>query len=211
MILDHVVGIFTHPSSEWLAISLDKRSRFYEYINNVPFLALVPAVCYFIGTTQIGWRSGSEETLTYLSANSALRLSILSYTSAMLGIWIFGEFIHWLHRKYCQGSFNPHHSMALAIYVVTPVYLAGFAGLYPDILFNALILIVAIIYSVFLLLQGMPILMGTPKDRALKYSIAVFAVGIGLFVLMRLGTLALWAYGFGIEYVTGPSYLQWQL
>ena len=211
MVLDHVVGIFTHPSSEWLAISLEKRTRFHEYINSVPFLALIPAVCYFVGTTQVGWHADDAKELTYLTANSALRLSILSYTSAMLGIWIFGEFIHWLHKKYCQGEFNPHHSMALAIYVVTPVYLAGFAGLWPDVMFNLLVIVLAVIYSVFLLLKGMPILMNTPKDRALKYSVAVFAVGIGLFIAMRLGTLLLWYLGFDPQFTATPSYLEWQL
>lgn len=102
MILDHTLGIFTHPGSEWSLIRKQRRSKTMEFLTHVPILALIPAVCFYIGVAEVGWSLG-DGPLTVLTQQSALVLCVLSYLAALVGVWAFGEFITWMTTTYSMS------------------------------------------------------------------------------------------------------------
>ncbi|ROS04903.1 uncharacterized protein DUF1282 [Sinobacterium caligoides] len=202
MILDHTVGIFTHPIKEWDSIRKQNRSMLAEYMTHVPLLVIVPTLCFYYGVTEVGWSIAGGDVVQ-LSERSALVLCGLSYVAALVGIWIFGMFINWMAGTYSDGEVNSHHGMALSVYSTTPIMLAGAAGVYPSIWFNAAMMMVAGAYSIFLIYRGMPILMAIEKERAFMYSSSVVTVALVLLVTMRVGTVILWSVGVGPQYVSG--------
>jgi len=200
MILDHISGIFAHPQREWFGIRAERRSKTSEFLQHVPFLALIPAISFYIGVTQVGWSLTRDSKVVYLTDGSALTLCVLSYGAALVGVWCFGEFINWMHKTYSEEASNPHHGMAMAVYVTAPVLIAGLAGLWPNVWFNGAVMMLAGGYSVFLIYRGMPILMNIDRDRAFLYSTSVVTVALVMLVSLRVVTALLWASGFGPEY-----------
>lgn len=201
MILDHIPGIFSHPDKEWFAIRAEKRSKLSEFLQHTPLIALVPTLAFYYGVTSIGWSLPGQEEVVRLTVASALPLCILSYIAALAGVWIFGEFINWMHDTYSNEVNDPHHGMAMAVYVTTPILLAGLAGVWPDVWLNGIAMSIAGAYSVYLIYEGMPILMNIPKERAFMYATSVITVALVLLVTLRIGTVIIWISGFGPQYM----------
>ncbi len=200
MILDHTLGIFTHPDSEWSLIRKQRRTKAMEFLTHVPILALIPAVCFYFGVVHVGW-SVADSPLTTLTAQSALVLCILSYLAALVGVWVFAEFINWMARTYSDEEINPHHGMAMAVYATTPIFLAGIAGIWPVLWLNAVVFALAAAYSVYLIYEGLPIIMNIPKERAFLYATSVITVALVLLVSLRGGTAIIWMTLFAPEYM----------
>lgn len=199
MLLDHTLGIFTHPDKEWKSIRAEKRSRLTDFMLHVPLLALIPTLCFYFGVTEVGWAIG-EGGPVFLTSRSAMVLCIMSYISALAGVWIFGEFINWMASTYSEEKIDPHHGMAIAIYVTIPLFFAGAAGLYPVLWINAVVTAAAAAYSIYLIYEGIPILMNIDKSRAFLYSSSIITVALVLLVTMRIGSVLVWGIVFGPEY-----------
>ena len=200
MLLDHTLGIFTNPNSEWRDIRKQHRSKTQEFLTHVPLLALIPALAFYYGVTQVGWTLGSGEPV-YLTASSAMVLCVMSYLSALVGVWVFGEFINWMAATYSDEKIDPHHGMAIAVYVTIPIFISGIAGAFPVIWVNAAATMLAAVYSVYLIYAGIPILMNIDKERGFLYSTSIITVALVLLVSMRIGTVLFWVMIFGPEYV----------
>ena len=64
---------------------------------------------------------------------------------------------------------------------VTPVWVAGIVGLFP--MLNILRL-VGLLYSLFLLYLGLPVLMRVPQEKAMRYSVVVMISAVVLFFVI---------------------------
>jgi len=202
-ILDHTLGIMLHPDSEWKAIRQDKHSFRQVFLSHVPFLALIPAVSFFIGVTQVGWSFGDSDPVK-LTVLSALELCGLTYLALLVGVFLLGEYINWIAKNYgVKDSDERRHyeGTALAVFITTPVFLVGIFGLYPDLWLNAAVTMIAGAYAVYLVYEGIPILMNISKDQAFMYASSVVTFGLVMMVVVRVGAVILWNWGVGPVYV----------
>ena len=201
--LDHTIGIMTQPASEWKLIREDKASFKQVFLSHVPFLALIPAIASFVGVTQVGWSVGDGAPVK-LTMSSAISLCVLTYFALLGGVYILGEFINWMSKTYgVQGPEDRIHydGTALAVYVTTPLMLAGIFMLYPALWLNAIVLTLAGAYSVYLIYEGIPILMKLDKDRSFMYASSVVTVGLVLMVTAMISTVLIWGMGVGPVFV----------
>jgi len=202
-ILEHTLGILLHPDSEWKAIRNERHSFLQVFLSHVPFLALIPTIASYYGVTQIGWTIGDGDPIR-LAAGSALSLCAATYVSLLAGVYILGEFINWMAKTYgVRDSDDQRHyeGTALAVYVTTPVFLAGIFQLYPDLWVNAIATCIAGAYAVYLVYEGIPILMNISKDQAFMYATSVVTVGLVMMVVVRVGSVLVWGMGMGPVYV----------
>ena len=86
MFLSHVWGLFAHPAQEWEDIRQERCSVGKCYCTHVLFLAAIPAICGFIGTTQIGWQIGTSEVVK-LTVESALLIAIATYVTMLVAVF----------------------------------------------------------------------------------------------------------------------------
>ncbi len=202
-ILEHTLGILLHPDREWKAIRNDRHSFAQVFLSHVPILALIFPVSTYYGVTQVGWTIG-DGALVKLTAESALSLCVLSYLALMVGVYILGEFINWMSITYGvtdDAETRHYEGTALAVYISTPVLLVGIVGLYPELWVNAVATLLAGCYSIYLIYQGIPILMNIPKERAFMYASSVVTVALVMMVVVRVGTVIIWGLGVGPVYV----------
>jgi hypothetical protein len=203
-ILQHTLGIMIHPDSEWKAIRAQRKSSHMDvFASHVPLLALIPTVSAYIGVTQVGWAIGDGEVVK-LTAMSAATLCAMTYLSLLVGIYIFGEFINWMERTFgVSDSPEERHyeGMALAVYVTTPLMLAGIANLYPALWVVATAMAIAGAYAVYLIYEGIPILMNIPEERGFIFASSVITAGLVLLVTVLVGSVILWTMGVGPVYI----------
>ena len=201
MVLNHVWGIFSHPDDEWETIRSEPNTLGRHYISHALLLAAIPAISAFIGTTAVGWTVGSSDTLYKLTAESAAFLCALFYGAMVVGIVILGKFIDFLSETYQEEDHTPR-GIALATYTTTPLFLCGLVALYPVLWLDMIIGLVAIAYAVYLLYEGVPILMSIPKDKGFVFASAIITVGLVMFVGLLAITVIVWAVGVGPVYIT---------
>jgi len=203
MLLSHVLGMFTHPDEEWSHIKKEHKSPLLVYGAYVGILALISPICAYIATTQIGWTVGSGQ-LTKLTPESALPLVVLTYIAMLVGVFSLGWAIDWMSKNY--GSHHDNYfsyGIALTAYSCTPMFLAGFILLYPEPIVNTLVFLAAAGYTGYLMYDGLPIVLGIEKERAIPFSGAILTVALVYLVVTRVGTVIVWSMGFAPQFVTG--------
>lgn len=200
MSLSHTYGLLTHPDQEWESIRRESESVGKLYGRHVLLLALIPAAAAYIGTTQVGWQIGGAQ-LVKLTSASALQLCLLFYAAMIVGIYILGRFIDLFAATYGVREAKPK-GFTLAAYTATPLFLLGVIAAYPNIWLNMLVGLAAIAYSVYLLYEGLPILMHIPKDRGFMFASSVLTVGLVMLVALMAITVVLWGLGVGPVYTS---------
>lgn len=198
MILNHVWGLFSHPQQEWESIRDEPCTVTMCYVRHVLILAAVPAISAYIGAVQVGWSVGAEET-TKLTASSALPIAVAFYLAMLAAVYVVGRLIHWMSQ-----TFGAHTTLAqsvvLVTYTGTPLFLVGIVALYPMPWVNMLFGIVALLYTVYLLYTGVPVVMKITKEQGFLFSSAVLTVGMVTLVGMLAVTVILWGSGLGPAY-----------
>ncbi|MDF2643429.1 MAG: hypothetical protein K0R45_2703 [Pseudomonas sp.] len=194
-----IVKLFTQPKQAWRDIRAQEDESPRQYLPHLVLLALIPVVCLFIGTTQVGWSLAQGERV-WLSTKSALQLCALLYIATLVGVVVMGLFIRWMSRTFsARPTFN--QCIGFATYVSTPFYLAGIAGLYPSRWLAIVVLLLASGYSSLLLFVGIGTFMRLPEGKAPLYAAAVWGVGLLVLVTILVSTILLWYNGLTPEYV----------
>ena len=75
---------------------------------------------------------------------------------------------------------NPQNALKLAVYSMTPAWVAGVFALIPGLGFLRLL---ALLYAVYVFWLGLPVLMKAPSDRRGPYALAVVVCAIILSIL----------------------------
>lgn len=196
--ISHVAGLFTHPHREWEEIRDTQESVSHLYFAHVLFLALIPPVSMYLGTTKIGWRIGNGAPVM-LTESSAAVMSFLMYLAILAGVAVIGVFINWMARTY-DSSPGLARCIVFAAYTATPLFFAGLCALYPNVVLAMLVGIVAVFYTVYLLYMGIPIFMKIPEDEGFIYSSSILTIGLVMFVSIMAITVLIWSFGFGPAY-----------
>ncbi|WP_152205484.1 Yip1 family protein [Marinobacter changyiensis] len=203
MLIGHAFGLFIHPDREWDSIRKEHAPPRRLYVAYVLILALIGPICAYISTAHFGWTVGNER-LIKLTEISAFQLSLLTYIAIIVGVFALGYAINWMAKTYgAQEEYDRSNALALASYSCTPLFLAGFALLYPVPWFNAMVFLAATVYGAYLMYDGLPIVMRIPKDQAIMYAGALMTVALVILVATRVGSVLLWNFGFAPQFIQG--------
>lgn len=198
MILNHLWGIYAHPKEEWQTI--DKRHENYFYaFSHIALIALIPSIVGYYSAAHLGWSIGAGE-LIKLTQTSALAMSVAMYFGLIVGVVALAVIINELAKAFDS---NPTYtqSLELAAYTATPLFMVGFAGLYPELWFLMTVGLIGLSYSVYLLYSGVPIMMHIPEEKGFIYSSSVVTCGLVLLVILMASTVILWSMGLGPIYM----------
>ena len=201
MLLSHIPGMFTHPDQEWEAIRKEHTGP-VKMAAYICILALVAPLCAYVSTTQYGWQIGDGQ-LVFLSQSSAMTLSFLAYIAMVAGVYVLGIMIDWMSRNY--GSEHDDYAangIALMAYSCTPLFLVGFAALYPEPWVNVACYLAAACYAAYLMYDGLPHILRIPEDQAFFFVGAILTVALVYLVSTIIGSVIIWSVGIGPEFVT---------
>ncbi|WP_110456628.1 Yip1 family protein [Shewanella algidipiscicola] len=197
MILNHLMGLYTHPKEEWHTIE-QNHEAVKSSLSHVLLIALIPAICTYFASTSIGWDLGVSDPL-FLTKTSALMMSISMYFGLIVGVFALAYLAFWMAKTFdATPSFT--QALELAAYTATPLFMVGLAALYPSLWFMMVVGLAGLSYSVYLLYTGVPIIMNIPEEKGFIYASSVVTAGLVLLVALMASSIILWSLGLGPIY-----------
>lgn len=199
MILNHIWGLYTHPKEEWQTIEKRHESLSYS-LAHILMVALIPSICLYYAAAHIGWSIGTEE-LIKIPESSAIIMSIGIYAALVIGVFFLAYLIQWMAKTF-DSKPNFTQSLELAAYTATPLLMVGITALFPVLWFVVISALIALVYSIYLLYSGVPIMMNIPEEKGFIYASSVVTCGLVMLVAMMAVGAILLGMGFGTEYIT---------
>jgi Yip1 domain len=163
-LIERVKAIILSPRTEWPVIEQEPSTLGSLLIHYVAILAAIPEVAHFIGQSVIGG---------YAPIGPNLLRALIVYLVTFAMVYIIAGVIDLLAPRFGAKKNFPN-AVKLSVYSHTPLWLAGIFLLVPGLSF----LLILGLYGLYLLLVGLPLLMGVPEDRALRYAITVTACAL---------------------------------
>lgn len=170
-LVERVKNILLTPKTEWPVIDREPGDTSYLFKNYVAILAAIPAVCGFIGASIIGaagYRSGFF---------AGLMSAIISYILAFVGTYLMALIIDALAPSF-GGRKDFASALKLVVYSSTAAWVAGIFSLIPALA----ILSILGLYSLYLLYLGIPVLMKSPAEKSLVYTIVAIVCAIVVWI-----------------------------
>jgi uncharacterized membrane protein (DUF485 family) len=190
----HTFGLLVKPATQWRSVAALDESSLRTLLIYPCLLAILPAVAWYYGTTEIGWTVGDHGEVIRLTRASARQICILFYLTMLACIAVIGYFVHWMAATYGAQSSVTRGIVIIGL-AATPLLLAGLTGFYPILWLDMLIGVVAVSWSIYLMYLGIPIVMNIPEERGFLFSSAVLAIAMVILICLMVGSVILWDLG----------------
>jgi hypothetical protein len=177
--LDRAISILKSPLTELNKVKSEEISKDYLIKQYIAILAVVPAIAIIIGYGVVGISFGFLGSFRY-PIEWAILYGILTYILSIVGVYILSIVIDTLAPNFASKQ-NPLQAMKLAAYSYTPVLLGGIFNIIPIL---GIIAVLFALYGLYILYLGIPVLMETPKDKAITYAIVVIIAMIVIYFIM---------------------------
>ena len=183
------------PAKAFAELAAARPDANVVFFKSVFWLALPPPVFAFVGASLFGWRLGAEEPLRLTTDAQAL-VSIGYFVVLLVGLLTTAGITRWMAVTYgARESFGLH--LALIGAVAVPLVVGSVCHLYPHAFVNLSVLIPALIWSMYLLYSGLPVVLNIDPARGMLMASAVIAWLLVAAVSLLGLTVALWSGGIG--------------
>lgn len=186
-IVDRVKNILLSPKTEWPVIDGESGDT-KEVFTYVAILAVLPL---------IGGIVGGLIAFPGL-AGFFIASAIFGYLLTFVIVYVIAFIIDALAPTFSSEKHMPS-ALKLTAYAYTPAWVAGIFNIVPFI--GWLIALIGAIYSLYVLYLGIPVMMRTPQDKAVGYTIVivicaiVVSLVIGFILTILVGAFGLSAIG----------------
>jgi hypothetical protein len=187
------LGILFQPTKTWQQMGEMSDSQLKPYIFYPVILAILPAVAWYYGTTQVGWTVQGGEAVKFTGDSAAL-IAVLFYLAQVVAVWGVGYFVHWMSATYGADS-TLTKGLAVAGLCSTPILISGVIGFHPMFWLAFAVGLLVVCWAVYLLYLGIPIVMRIPEERGFLFASAVVGIGLVIAVMVMGATVILWDMG----------------
>jgi Yip1 domain len=177
----HAAAVLIDPAGAWPRVAKEPVDWVSLMTRYVVLLALIPALCGFIGACIIGVIVPGTGVVRAALFDGIFG-AIFFYLENFIVVLVLGALLH-LGAPLFGGRRDFAAALALTVYSYTPVWLTGIFLLLPGLRF----LMLTGFYGAYVLLTGLPAMLQTPPPRA-----RIFAALIVVCALV-LTLLAAWA------------------
>jgi hypothetical protein len=185
MIIRRAAGILLGPTKEWNAIEGEQSNVLVN--SYIALLATIPALSGLIGFSAIGAGVPKLGTVR-VPVLSGLLAAVSSYLLAFVVVYLLALIINAIAVRF-EAKRNFPAALKLAVYSYTPVWLSGVFLLVPGLRF----LCVLGVYGLYVLRQGLPVMMKVPEGRASRYAATIFVIAFVIRILIGWTEVALFS------------------
>jgi len=185
-IIERVKQMVLKPRETWGTIATEEATIPGLSKEYLLILAAVPALAMFLGRWIIGIPipfAGRYQ----LSPGASLINAIIWYVLTIAGVWLLGMVVSYLAPTF-GATRDDVKGFKVAVYTYTPSLAAGVLYLIPAL---SPIVFIAGLYGLYLLYIGLPIVMGTPKEKSLAYTVVVLVAIILIYIIVGAVTGAI--------------------
>lgn len=158
------------------------------------WIGLLPPLFAYVGTMQFGWRLGVEPV--FLPQSTVLAVCLAYFVALLFGFVSGAVVARWMAVTY-DASQSLGRCLALMAIVGAPLAVGSVVHLYPHVFFNVLVLVPVLIWCMYLLYRGLPVVLSTGPNRGMLMASALIAYLFVAFVSLLGITVALWGSGIG--------------
>src|ERR1035437_1191119 len=159
-LIQRVQDILLKPKDTWPVIAAEPGDTTSLYKDYLIYLALIPAVCAFIGMSLIGFGGfGLSMRGPILSGLGNIGVVLMANALAPT----FG------------GTKDPVSALKLIVYGSTAGFIGGVFSLIPAL---SILGLLTALYSVYLIFTGVPVLMKCPPEKAMPYTAVLVVCAI---------------------------------
>ena len=156
---------------------------------------ILPPMFAYLGARKYGWNLGVIEPL-YLSNATLLSISFAYFIALLIGFVSTAIVSRWMADTYgARHSFGLH--LALIAIVGAPIAVGSIIHLYPNVFIKILVFVPVMLWSMYLLYTGLPIVLNTTPERGMLMASSLIGYFLVAFVSLLGITVVLWGYGFG--------------
>jgi len=181
-LVERVKKILLTPKTEWEVIDAEPATAAELYTRYIAPLAAIGPIAQLIGYSVFGVTVPFVGTYR-VPIGSAITQAIVMYALTLAGTYVLALIIDALAPTF-NGQRSQIQALKLAAYSLTASWVAGIFALIPGLR----ILTLLGLYSLYLLYLGLPVLMKTPREKALGYTVVVIVAAIVL--SMIIGAIA---------------------
>lgn len=177
-LVERCKGILLRPNQEWQTISGETSSIADLYKSYIIILAAIGPAASVIGMSIVGITLpfvGSYRVPIMTSVSSA----IVQYVLTLAGVYVLAIIIDALAPTF-SGQKNINQAFKLASYSYTPGWLCGIFMIVPLLG----VLSILGLYGLYLLYLGLPVLMKSPQEKSVGYTVAVIVAAIVIFLVI---------------------------
>ncbi len=186
--------ILSSPGAIFQSLVADSPTAWRVFFRLALWLGLLPPLFAYIGTTQFGWRLGVEPV--FLPAGTVLAICVAYFVALLFGFVSSAVIAHWMAGTY-DANRSLGRSFALMAIVGAPLAVGSVIHLYPHAFFNLLVLVPVLIWCMFLLYRGLPVVLETGPSRGMLMASALIAYLLVALVSLFGIMVALWGSGIG--------------
>ena len=190
-----ILRLLFQPSAVFKLLADLRPSPIAVFLKIALWFGILPPLFAYLGAVNFGWRLGTIEPL-YLSRNILFGISIAYFFALLIGFISTAIVSRWMASTYgARHSLGIHFAM-ISI-VGAPIALGSIIHLYPDVFINILVLVPTILWSMYLLYRGLPIVLHTTPERGMLMASALIGYFLVALVSLLGITVVLWSYGIG--------------
>lgn len=170
-------NIILQPKQEWPVIAGETHTVQGLYTQYVMILAAIAPVASFIGYSLVGF--GGFGTTVRIPIGAGVAYMVVSYLLSLGAVYVLALVIDALAPNFGSEK-NFMQAFKVAAFAPTASWLAGIFSIVPALAILGLLGL----WSLYLLFLGLPLLMKTPADKAVPYTVVVIIVVIVIAVLI---------------------------
>ena len=182
------------PGEVFSAVAAESPPATRVFFRFALWISLLPPLFAYIGTVNFGWRLGVEPV--FFPQPVVLAVCAAYFAALLLGFLSSAMIARWMAATY-DANQSLGRCLALMAIVCAPLAVGSIAHLYPNAVLNVLVLVPTLIWCVFLLYRGLPVVLGTGPNRGMLMASALIAYLMVAVVSLLGVTVALWGSGIG--------------
>ena len=186
--------VLFRPRAAFDALAAAEPSAPKVFFGFALWLGLLPPLFAYFGTMQFGWRLGVEPV--YLPRPTVLAICAAYFVALLFGFLSSAVVARWMAVTY-DASQSLGRCLALMAIVGAPLAVGSVVHLYPHAFLNMLVLVPVLIWCMYLLYRGLPVVLGTGPNRGMLMASALIAYLLVALVSLLGLTVALWGSGIG--------------
>lgn len=188
-LVDRVKAILLTPQKEWPVIEAESATPASLYTGYIMPLAAIPAVASLIGFSVIGVNVlGTSFRVPF---GSGITGAVVRYVATLAGVYVLALIIDALAPGF-GGTKSQIQALKLVAYSSTASWIAGIFLLMPGL---SILAALGGLYSLYLLFVGLPVMMKSPADKSLAYTVVAILCGIVVWFVIGVVTARVGGYG----------------
>ncbi len=180
MDVGRIKGILLNPKAEWPVIAGERSSVAELYLGYIVILAAIGPIASIIGMSIVGMSLPIVGSYR-LPITTAISSALVTYVLTLVGVYLLALIIDALAPTF-GGEKNIHQALKVATYSSIPGWLVGIFLIIPAL--GALGILG--LYGLYLLFLGLPLLMKSPQEKSMGYTLTVIVAALVIFAVIGM-------------------------